>query len=254
MAVKRVKSGIPGFDDIVFGGIPQGNSVIVTGAPGTGKSIFAMQFLNQGAQNGEPGVYISFEQSADEVKEQAQQFGWNFEDLEKKDKLRVHAIPIDRLTIDVFTEIEAIANEVKAKRVVIDSLAVFAVNYEMYSIPLSVATEQMEAQYRSIKHQDVTPTSITGKTNTKDRLIYLFLRKLKNLGATSLVITDAPQDGSQITRDGVSEFACDGVIQLHSYEREDSMYTLNINKMRMTKHKRGIYSFDINEQGVIIKE
>ena len=80
--VDRVSSGVPGFDVLVQGGFPKGFAVLVSGSPGTGKTIFGLQFLVDGLKNGETCGYITYSQSPKDIKDQAAQFGWSIGSLE----------------------------------------------------------------------------------------------------------------------------------------------------------------------------
>src|SRR3989338_7547456 len=79
VGIKRLKTGIIGFDQLIEGGLPQNSLVLLAGATGTGKSTFAMNFLMEGLKNGEPGVYITLEDQVSETIKQMQQFGWDVE-------------------------------------------------------------------------------------------------------------------------------------------------------------------------------
>src|SRR3990167_5126073 len=97
--VERVPTGIEGFDELIQGGFPKGSSILYTGTPGTGKSIFGMQFLYNGAQKyKEKGLYITFEETAQELKDQASMFDWDFNKFEKDGKVKIIAIPARNIT------------------------------------------------------------------------------------------------------------------------------------------------------------
>ncbi|MEM3306135.1 MAG: ATPase domain-containing protein, partial [Saccharolobus sp.] len=83
--VTRLSTGIPDFDKLVEGGIPQGFFVALTGEPGTGKTIFSLHFIARGLKDGDPCIYVTTEESRESIIRQASQFKWNFEEyLEKK--------------------------------------------------------------------------------------------------------------------------------------------------------------------------
>jgi len=84
----KIKSGISGLDKILKGGLNKGDVILLSGGPGTCKTIAALQYIYKGAlENNEPGVYISFEESVDDLKKDAECFGWNFDKLEKSKKV-----------------------------------------------------------------------------------------------------------------------------------------------------------------------
>ncbi|UCD03203.1 MAG: hypothetical protein JSV63_01030 [Candidatus Aenigmatarchaeota archaeon] len=75
--MERVKSGVPGFDDLIQGGFPKNFVVLVSGSPGTGKTIFGLHFLNEGLKNGEKCAYITYSQAPKDIMDQAAEFGWD---------------------------------------------------------------------------------------------------------------------------------------------------------------------------------
>ena len=85
-----MKSGIPGYDEMVDGGFHKGTVNTITGPSGTGKTVFASQFIYDGAQTGEKGMIITPSESADYLKrEMRASFGWDFSDLEKERKISI---------------------------------------------------------------------------------------------------------------------------------------------------------------------
>lgn len=256
--VLRVPTGIPGFDELVQGGLPKGSGVLVTGAPGSGKSIFGLQYLYNGAaQYGESGLYVSFEQTAEELRQQASLFGWDFSPMEKMSKARFLVIPVDLPRMDIFEFIQEGMKSIAAERVVIDSLSIFGVNAEMYSIPLAVNLEDAERQYRLSKGKHTTNLITGGAQGKRERLVYLFVRKIKELGATTLFVSDAPPMGSAYwSRDTVSEFACDGVVKLDSMMMGSSPVRLiTVHKMRSTAVDTSPRTYSIKDgQGMAIEK
>jgi len=81
---KRVVTNIPGLDEILNGGIPERNVVLVSGGPGTGKTIMSQQFLWNGLQLGEPGIYVALEEHPAQIRQNMLQFGWNVRLFEEK--------------------------------------------------------------------------------------------------------------------------------------------------------------------------
>ena len=95
MNMERVKSGISGLDKVLKGGFKKGVSILITGAPGTGKTIMAMQFIHNGAKNyNENGIFITTEENLSDLKRNAKNLGMDIEALEKKEKVFFFQKPI----------------------------------------------------------------------------------------------------------------------------------------------------------------
>lgn len=123
-----VKTGIPGLDEILKGGLILNSSVLVTGAPGTGKSILALQFIIQGAKDGEPGLYITSEEPASMLRAYARNIGLNLEPYEKRGLITIYEQPITGKILSIEAPLTLIKKN-KVKRVVIDSLTLFEYAY-----------------------------------------------------------------------------------------------------------------------------
>ena len=246
----RAETGIKGFDKLIQGGFPRQFNVLFVGLPGTGKTIFSLQYLYNGAMNGEPGVYVSLDTIGDKVYEQGLQFGWDLKSLENENKLSVIKVPLNREKIRIFDMIQTAVDRIKAKRLVFDSLAAFAINIDQFAIPLAFDDEIDRILGRSKPFSD----SIMYEGNSEKRITYLTLNKLSDLGTTNIIVTDSVAEGSDSSVDGVSEYICDGVVRLHAIEGEESFNTLNISKMRLTAVNRGIYNFSIGSKGIELKE
>ena len=83
----KVASNIAGFDEILYGGLPEGRTTLIEGGPGSGKSVLGLEFLYRGALVGQPGIFVTFEERADAIRLNAGTLGWDLEVLENADKL-----------------------------------------------------------------------------------------------------------------------------------------------------------------------
>ncbi|MEK9184885.1 MAG: ATPase domain-containing protein [Patescibacteria group bacterium] len=243
----RVPTGIPGFDALIQGGFPRNSNILIAGIPGTGKSIFGMQFLYNGTTlYNEKGLYVTFEQKREDVIKQAKQFGWDFEDLEKRGKLRIMNIPINKINDRTANDIRIIIIKERVKRVVIDSLSTLVVNAPLYmkitDIPL----------YKFLTDKIVLSQPIIGDFFVK-KFIYEFVDTLKGFNCTSLLIGEAPQNAEYLTRDTISEFICDGVIVIN-FESLGGNYSrsLIIRKMRQTKNDEDVHPVEISSKGIVV--
>src|SRR5215469_5508292 len=128
----KAATGIQGLDEITFGGLPSGRSTLVCGGPGCGKTLLGMEFLVRGAtQFEEPGVCISFEETAEELSRNVKSLGFDVDSLVADRKLAIDYIYIERSLIEeageydleaLFVRIAHAVESVGAKRVVLDSI------------------------------------------------------------------------------------------------------------------------------------
>ena len=220
--MERVKSGINGLDNLVNGGFPRGHSVLLCGAPGTGKTIFGLQFVYKGAKNfNENGLYISIEENPLKLKSYAKEFKWDdVEKLEKQKKLEFLRVSPSERKFDIINLVKEKVEEINAKRLVVDSLSAIYLAFE-----------------------DIT------------QFVYSFVNLIEELGITSLFITDSPPGSTLLTKDGVSEFVCDGVVhlQLHDVSKKVNR-TISIKKMRGTSIVPGMNSLKFTESGLEVEE
>lgn len=127
---KKAPTGIAGFDEITNGGLPCGRTTLLSGGPGSGKTLFALRFLVHGAQEcKEPGIFVAFEENSKRIVANAQSFGWDLAQLQKKKLYFLDAQPTPDLvqsgTFDLsgmLAALEAKINEMGAKRIVFDAL------------------------------------------------------------------------------------------------------------------------------------
>ena len=264
----RVKTGIPGFDDLIQGGIPKGFNVLLVGQPGAGKTIFGLQYLVNGAKQGENGIYVSLDSANEIVKAQGEMFGWDVEGLEREGKLSFLKIPLDKPKINLFDILEEEVKAAKAERLVFDSLADFAINIDQFVIPLSysmfptIKSEEEQALMQSDKtyRYEVMPTlgqdpqgRMFYKGNSERRITYLVMNKLSKLGTTNIVITDEQKGSEHLTVDGVSDYVADGVIELNTLNTgNQTSRIIKVSKLRNSKIDLDFKYMEISEKGIVI--
>ncbi len=247
--MEREPVGIEGFDKLIEGGFPKGNSVLITGAPGTGKSIFSMHFLHTGAtEYGQKGLYISFEQNIEDLYNQAEQFGMDFRKLEAKGLVKFIFIDISqRQLAEGETHIDLIKREIQTfnpSRVVVDSLSPLA------NIP--IAPDELMSYGLVSDISSFMPT-IPQELMTRFQ-VHRLIMVLKKMPVTSIVISEIPKESKWLSADHVSEFMADGVILLTYEQAETTMNrTLSIEKMRATRHEESIMPMHITSKGIVIK-
>ncbi len=221
MSENRVPTGIDGLDPLIEGGFPRGSLVLLAGNPGTGKTIFSMQFLYKGAEDyGENGIYVSFAENEDTITHNISRlFG---RDLRKKEEGNGKVKILDFTTVTekgLSTILEMILEEVtrlKAKRLVIDSFSAMAQAFK----------EPIEA--RIIIH------NILGKL-------------VRQLGCTTILIVEVPT-GSEKIGTSIEEFVADGVIVLRKDNYDGRLVReIEIPKLRGTKIEQQRFLFTLNE-------
>jgi KaiC/GvpD/RAD55 family RecA-like ATPase len=225
----RIQSGIKGFDRLIGGGFPRGGTVLICGTPGTGKTIFGLQYLYTGATKyGEKGLYVSLEESASSLRNQALQFGWDFEKLEKKNLIKFIDISPKDIKESTARDIVAMAKKGGYGRIVIDSISALAIN--------------TPNTFGSV----IDITELFAK-----RFMYSFIRELEESNATTLLIAQGNDAG--MPNDNVSEFICGGLLSI-KYESLGGDYSryLTIRKMRKVKHDEEVHPLEICSSGIVV--
>jgi len=235
--MNRITTGVDGFDDLIEGGFPEGRSFLVSGGTGTGKTIFAIQYLINGALQGEPGVYLTLDERPDLIREDMLRFGWNMRQFEDQEQMKIidgtiakigipsdeeFSLPATGFDLDkLLLELMRTIKKIKAKRVVIDSLPALGMNFE--------------------NEHDIRKAIL--------KVIYL----LSRAGVTTILTTEINEGSKQFGKYGVEEFVSDGVIVLHYMGiGTQSNRTLHIRKMRATKHSEDLHPLEISDTGIKI--
>jgi len=234
----RVKTGIDGLDKLLGGGFLPKTVNVISGTPGTGKTIFGIQYLVNGAMNGEKGVYISLEESIEDVARFVSGFGWNILDLAKKEMIKVkqfkitppeetdvpgitsnlkkYSLPQAAGVIDVYSALREELETGAYSRVVIDSASV-----------LKYAADdgkdirvQLASLFRFLKKHEITTIVNMEKSNTEDSFEF-------------------------------EEFLADSVVRLNDYPtREERKRGVVVLKMRGSKIDRATRPYNITETGI----
>ncbi len=226
---EKSPSGIKGFDDITGGGIPKGRPSLVSGGPGCGKTLFAMEFIVRGITDyGEPGVFIAFEEKIDDLKKNFKSMGFDLEDLVHRKKLVLDHIAIDRTEIEetgeydlegLFIRLGSMIDEVGAKRVAIDTL---------------------EALFSGFMNEAILRSEL--------RRLFLWL---KDRGVTAVVTGE--RGDRTITKYGLEEYVADCVITLdHRLMNQIATRRLRIVKYRGSIHGTDEYPFLISSDGISV--
>lgn len=233
----KVKTGIPGLDSVISGGLKKNRAVTVSGPTGAGKTTFGLQFLHSGAQDfDEPGVYITLSQNLEEIKSDCKSFGWDFDNLISEEKiLMIDARPFkiedgligkddslyrgEKLPFEHLTKlIQSAVKRIDAKRVVIDSVTILAMQY-------------------------------SDKFYMRQGLQGM-IQALENFGVSSLILSEHAED-KEIPLEWI---VTSGIIQLHHKQVEDTMErSIQITKMRGIKHSEQIHPIELGSDGIVLR-
>jgi circadian clock protein KaiC len=230
--VHKTPTGIPGFDFIADGGLPVGRTVIVAGSAGSGKTIFATQFIAAGIlAESENGVFVTFEEQPGEIRRNMRSFGWDIPTWEKAGHWAfVDASPEPHQEIAIIgdfdfgallTRIEHAVRSVRAKRIVLDSIGAI---FSQFPDPSRIRYE-----------------------------LFRISSALKQLEVTAVMTAERTEEYGDIARHGIEEFVADNVIILRNVlEDEKRRRTIEILKFRGTTHHKGEYPFTVMPNSGII--
>lgn len=232
--MERVKTGIPGMDEVLNGGIPKRNVVLLSGGPGTGKSIFGQQFLYSGLLSEEPGVLVVLEEHPVQVRISMSQFGWNVRPYEERGLFAV---------VDAFTA--GIGEAAKRERYVVRAPDDFTSLIDV----LRDAVKDLKASRVVI--DSVTTLYITRPMLARGMVMQL-KKVLSGLGCTSILVSQVSVTERGFGGPGV-EHAADGIIRLDLDEIDGTLYrSLIVWKMRGTRHSMRRHPFEITDKGIIV--
>ena len=225
----KVETGISGLDEITLGGIPKGRPTLICGGPGCGKTLVSIEFIVKGATEfNEPGVFVTFEERAEDLIANAVSLGFDLEKLQKNKKIKLDYVRVARNEIEetgeydldgLFIRLGYAIDSIKAKRVVLDTI---------------------ENLFSGLSNEGILRAEL--------RRLFMWL---KEKGVTAL-ITGEQGDG-KLTRHGLEEYVSDCVILLdHRVVNQISTRRLRIIKYRGSLHGTNEFPFFIDEEGVTV--
>ncbi len=227
-ALQKALTGIEGLDSITHGGLPRGRPTLICGGPGCGKTLFGLQFIFNGVAMGEPGVVITFEETADDLAKNVASLGVDLDRLVRTKKLAIDHIKIDRSEIletggydlsGLFVRVAQAVESVGAKRILLDTPEVLFAGFSN----LGVLRSELERLFRWLKEKRLTA-----------------------------VITGERGDAS-LTRSGLEEYVSDCVIALdHRVSAYETTRRVRVVKYRGSTHGTNEYPFLIGERGISV--
>jgi len=225
----KCRTGVRGLDEITFGGLQKGRPTLITGGAGSGKTLMSMEFLVRGAIDfNEPGVFMAFEETAEELAQNVASLGFDLEELIAHKKVVVDYVRVERSEIEetgeydlegLFVRLNHSIDSVGAKRVVLDTI---------------------ESLFAGLGNEAIL----------RAELRRLF-RWLKDKGVTAIITAERGE--STLTRYGLEEYVSDCVILLdHRVQNQISTRRLRVVKYRGSVHGTNEYPFLIDEKGISI--
>ena len=227
--IEKEPTGIRGLDGITFGGLPKGRPTLIAGGAGSGKTLMSIEFLVRGATTfGEPGVFMAFEETAEELAKNVSSLGFNLNELIEQKKLLIDFVRVERNEIEetgeydlegLFIRLGYAIDSIGAKRVVLDTI---------------------ESLFAGLTNQAIL----------RAELRRLF-RWLKDKGVTAIITGE--RGDKELTRYGLEEYVSDCVILLdHRVTGQISTRRLRVVKYRGSIHGTNEYPYIIDAKGIVI--
>jgi len=223
--IPRIDLGIEGLDEMIQGGVPERSLMVVVGSAGTGKTTFGLQFLHNGLERGENAVYITLEESREDILGSATEKGWPFDEYEEDGQLAIVDLdPIEMANslASIQSELPRLIQEYDASRLVLDSVSLLEMMYD------EQATRRTE--------------------------VFDFTRSLKQAGVTTMLTSEASEDNAYNSRHGIIEYLTDGVFVLQYVRSEfrETRLAVEIQKIRDANHSRETKPYEITSDGLSV--
>jgi KaiC/GvpD/RAD55 family RecA-like ATPase len=233
---ERVPTKIPGFDELCEGGLIRNRTYLISGTAGAGKTIFGLQYIYNGIKKcGENGIYVATEETPEQVRETVQQFGWDFKSLEEEGRLGI---------------LDACSTKIGISS---DEKYVDVRPFDMRSMLDQIIEMQEDLDAKRAFVDGTTSIGFNLMDPSKIRVELLKLcTTLEILGLTSLMTCEIVDD-NPAGRFGVESFVTEGTILMQN-KRMNSVRirSIEVLKMRGTRHNQNIHPYDITETGIAI--
>jgi KaiC/GvpD/RAD55 family RecA-like ATPase len=249
-----VPSGIAGLDDLLGGGYPRGRVILVTGGPGSGKTLMTMQFLIDGVERfDERGVFVSLEESKYHLMTEMANYGWDLEKYEKKNQIAiVDASPLRQISK------EGEQSRASPSQVEGAEIRIRGPEFSIQALSTVIRSYVRVTRATRIVIDPITSLSLQFVDNHQRRSAVIdLLDSLVSMGTTSLVTSEiGTHFGYSLTQREIppEEYLCHGVIVLHNshISGRGIVSALEIEKMRECKHDRQLHPYSITEKGITV--
>jgi KaiC/GvpD/RAD55 family RecA-like ATPase len=230
-----IDTGVPGFDDLFFDGVPKGSTILLAGGAGSGKTILSLQMLNHHAKAGKKCLYMSFEESEERLIQHMEDFGWDPHDLIKKNKLAIKRFN----PFDITRSVDALLMKSKGELLIDIEPIIFPSDFQ----PDVVVVDSLTA----------IASAFTGKEDSYRIYIEQLFRFFEKISATAFMITETEQIPKIFSSSGVEEFLADGVIVLYNIKRGNIRENaIEVLKLRGAKHDKKIVAMQITDDGITV--
>jgi KaiC/GvpD/RAD55 family RecA-like ATPase len=249
MSGAKIQTGIGGLDKLLHGGFVPGRPYIVSGPPGAGKTILAMQFLREGLEGGERCLFVALEEPPNELKVNMRAFRWNLDDLDvldaNSDIRRFEPTPILEIsTEEEPTKMRALGERIRktpdfeSKEVTVHSLQQLLKTLLVRKGYQRVVIDSMTAlRYFCMREFEEATTTQS------------FMRYLSESKVTSLLILELPEEGEVPPE----AFLARGEVRLHKLRDETGIKRfVSVEKYKGSSHDESVYPFEITNNGIVI--
>lgn len=250
MIKEKVKTGVPGLDEMLEGGLIPGRTYVVSGASGTGKTSLAMQFLLEGTKKGERVMYVALDEPPNEVRQNMRSFGWDVgrilvfdatPDILSYDKTPVRDVSTER-KVEYFTDIAESIRKTSERSPV--------------DVSINTLQEMLKQEMKVRKYSRVVIDSMTSlryfyiKTSEENASLVSFLRVLADLGITCMATVQLPE----IAQLNIEAHMARGEIRLHKwFDGRGLMRGVTIEKYRGSSHDHRLRLMKITSDGITVK-
>lgn len=250
MIKEKVKTGVPGLDEMLDGGLIPARTYVVSGASGTGKTTLALQFLAEGTKRGERVMYVALDEPPNEVKENMGSYS-----------LDIGRVQVFDATPDIMNYDKTPVRDVSTERKVEyfgDTSSEIRKTSERSPVDMTISTlqEMLKQEMKVRRYTRVVIDSFTSlkyfyiRTSEENTSLISFLRVLSDLGVTCLVTVQLPE----IARSDVEAHMARGEIRLHKWiDGRGLMRGVTIEKYRGSSHDHRLRPMKITDEGVVIK-